>query len=206
MLKIVLFLYVFLFSFNSFALQVKAKKINLELRTIKIAHIQGEIDDISATLFETEVIHTANVPGPRLVVINSPGGHVDSGERMIRVMKAEQSRGVKYVCVIVGDGASMAFNFFTLCDVRLAVKTAHFLFHKIALAKEGIPSHVRLTAQTLRRVADMLDAEDEKYRIGNAFALSLSLSVYDNLAAADIEWNTSELLNNGYLHGVATLD
>lgn len=174
----------------------------VDLSTDKVAHVQGIISPETDLAFELEMLSDFGSLGDRLILINSPGGQVDSGVRMIGLMEAEKARGVRIVCVVTGEASSMAFNLLTHCDVRLASSHAFMVVHKVAIGM--LPPDRRLTAAFLRQVAAYMDELDEPFRQANARAMHLSLKDYDLFADNETAWTAETLLRMGYLDGLVT--
>jgi ATP-dependent protease ClpP protease subunit len=194
----------FLLSLPAHAFYVNAHNGNVDLHTAKVAHVVGEVDRNSTMQFLMELRMTSGIPGDRLIVINSPGGEVRAGERMLRAIDAEKAAGVRIVCLVTGEASSMAFNILTHCDVRLATSDSQMTVHKIALG--GLDgSGERLTAETLRRIAEDMDRADDLFRRSNAVAMHLSLSAYDEYARKETRWSARTLLSQGYLDALVPL-
>lgn len=171
-----------------------------EFKTAKIAHVYGVIDDESAVHFLDEIAATVGIPGDRVILIDSPGGSVSSGNAMIEALENEKATGVHVTCIVTHIAESMAFNLLTHCDTRIADIGALLLFHKIEIGGR-IPG-VRMTARNLRKIAEELDQIDDMFRIPNAKALGMSLEDYDFYADHETVWNASLLLRIGYLNAV----
>lgn len=176
-------------------------KINLI--TAKVAYIEGETNDDTNASFQRDMDRTEGLPGDRLIIIDSPGGYTDAGDKFIERIEREKASKVRVVCFVLSEAHSMAFNILTHCDVRLANSTAEFIVHK--LAGSGLPPGERGTAKNWRRYALHLETMDEPYREANANAMHLSLKVYDLLADEETLWRTTRLLELGYLYSVAHL-
>jgi len=188
------------FSVSSYAESVVSNDVILT--TSKVLHLVGEINPELFYRTTKELALTYSIPGDRLVVINSPGGELNAGQHLIDLMQIEKSKGVRYICVVVGEASSMAFNIFTKsCDVRLSTPDSNFLIHKTALSVVTSEDH-RLTGAELRRIAKKIDEADEPYRQANAFALGMSLKEYDKMADRETTWDVGGLLIRGYLKGI----
>lgn len=173
----------------------------IQVTTEKVAHVLGILDISAQQRFIAEMDDTAYLPGDRLIMINSPGGLSVIGDEMIAAIQAEQARGVRVVCVARHNASSMAFNLFTHCNVRLADAHASFTVHKLAFDRLDGRVDGRLTAKQLRKMADDMDKQDEKYRQANLKAMGLSEKDYDLLANNENVWSAHTLRDKGYLHG-----
>lgn len=196
-------LLIFLSPVSAQALHVRSVEAGIDLTTDKVAHLYDRVDETSAARYTEEIAATTNLPGPRITLINSPGGFQESGDPLIQLMEAEKKRGVKQVCVVMGGASSMAFNFLTHCDVRLAVREARFLVHKVYYSE--LPPGMKFTAANLRYVAKELETVDEPYRQANAKAMHMSLPDYDRAADLETDWTTAQLRAMRYLDGIVKI-
>lgn len=192
-----------LFSITAQAAHVKAK--GLDLTTNKVAYIVGRIEEDTVARFSRQVLSTANIPGDRIVFIDSPGGFSAPGEKMYSYLKLEQEAGNRLVCVVLGSADSMAFNLLTRCDVRLTVYDTTSLVHK--LRYYILPQCVSgCTSKVLQSLARGLDRDDDTYRRANARAMRLSLPAYDKFADGETMWQADELIRRGYYQGYAEVE
>jgi ATP-dependent protease ClpP protease subunit len=170
----------------------------------KISHIERQFDYELLKKFEKEVSNTTKLPGDRVILINSPGGSTDIGQRMVDLINYEKKKGIKIICVVEHYAHSMAFNFLSNCDVRLAVPRSFCVVHKMEW--RGVDQEQsRHTAVFFRRAADYLDRADEPFRQRNAHTMGLSLKEYDYYAENETAWTADSLYVMGYLHGYAKL-
>ncbi len=70
--------------------------------TKKVSHVTGVIDPESAETYFQETTATLDLPGDRVIYIDSLGGRLDAGQNIIDMMGAERAHGVKLVCVWCG--------------------------------------------------------------------------------------------------------
>lgn len=175
---------------------VVSEQAHVSIRTKKVAEISGPIDGWSEYDYESQIRSTQELPGDRVIMINSPGGSVEDGEKMIRLMREEQSHGIKQICVVTQMAHSMAFNLLTQCDVRIMVKSGSSVVHKVRVQLFGV-----YTAARMRDMAIEMDLIDEPYRLSNARAMHLNLDDYDKFADEETEWSAADLMAIGYLNG-----
>ncbi len=89
--------------------------------------LRAEIDDAVADDFDKAFGVAKELKADKiLVVIDSPGGVIDSGWRMIRTMKDST---IPVACVVDGMAASMAGVLLEACPVRMATHESLILFH-----------------------------------------------------------------------------
>lgn len=185
------------------AYHLVSERAHIDITTDKVISLEGEVDSAMEMRYIAQKLATDALPGPRVLLINSPGGYVDSGENIIQILESERAAGTQVICVVTGMASSMAFNLLTHCDVRLSVAKARMVVHKIAVG--GLNPFVRGTAQNLRRIADEMDEIDEKYCVANAAAMHLARADYDKFADLESNWTPEELLSRGYLNDIVTL-
>lgn len=200
-MKLIALFLMLIFAMPCKAANVESPELNIHLDTKKIAHVTDEVDMLSLLKFQAELESTKDIPGDRVILINSPGGSVQAGEEFIAAIRAEQATGTKVVCVGREWVASMAFNILTACDVRLAYPSARLLFHKAALG--SLPEDVRITAKNLKELAKLLDEADEPYCVANSKALGMTREEYDFYADHNTYWTADVLRKLGYLQGFA---
>ncbi len=85
--------------------------------------LRGYVDEESTSRLVDEIIRNEN--DTIFMVIDSGGGSVNDGFKMIDAMKAS---GKKFVCIAV-SAASMAFSIFQTCDVRYVTDHAVLMQH-----------------------------------------------------------------------------
>lgn len=183
-------------------IHIVSEKAGIDVFTDKIVRFYGEVNPNSERTFMEGLLASFRSPGDVVILIDSPGGYVVNGAHMIQGLLAFKPPGVRSVCVVTGEAASMAFNFLSFCDVRLALEGRELLFHKVA-ASGFLP--FRMTEANLKAVADELARLDEPYRKRNAKLLGLSLKQYDLMASMEMALKAETLARMGYLHGIATL-
>jgi len=181
---------------------VSCQAIKYSLSTKKIAYIQGEVGKRLYAAFIQDMDATAELKGDRLIIINSQGGRVDYGKKIIDRINTEKAAGVKVVCIVLNEAHSMAFNILTHCNIRLSQPNALMLVHK---ARLPIDKNEYLTSEMLRQHADELDKDDEPFRQANSKAMGLSLKEYDEYTSKEVMWRAETLLKRGYLHCITKL-
>ena len=112
-------------------LHVVSADAGVDIDTHKVLRLDGEVGPNMLMRTIVTMTLTEHIPGPRIIVINSPGGYVDAGLEIIKRIEAEQAKGVPQVCV-VEHAASMAFDILTHCDIRVAVPEATAMAHVVA--------------------------------------------------------------------------
>ena len=203
-MRFLVLLAAFLFSISANAYHLVSKKANIDLTTDKVIRLVGMVGPETEIAFIAQKLATDMISGPRVILIDSPGGYVDACQRMIDVLESERAAGTQVICVVTQQASSMAFNLLTHCDVRLSVAKTSMVVHKIAIG--GLPMFMRGTSKNLRQIADDMDEMDEKYCVANAAAMHLNRLDYDKFADLESNWTPEELLVRGYMHDIITLE
>lgn len=97
--------------------------------------------------------------GEYTILIDSPGGLVSAGIRVMQTMRLVQARGVTIRCIVTGAAMSMADYILTECDTRYALPTAQILWHPIRIFAMGVltgPDAVKLANQLNRYEAPLV--------------------------------------------------
>lgn len=202
MKRLVAGLLAFLLPLQSFAMTIHG---DLGQRIIpnRVVTIVGVIDEAMTASVSIQLRNSRGQKGPIVVDIESPGGSVDQGRKIISMLEHERAIShAKLVCVVEHAAHSMAFAILTHCDVRLATKDSTMVVHKVALG--GDPG-VRMSAKNLRRLADEMDKDDEAMIEENRAAMHLSRKDYDKYADVERQWTAKELLAMHYLDGIVTV-
>lgn len=103
--------------------------------------------------------------GEYTLLIDSPGGVVSAGLRVMQTMRLVQARGVKIRCIVTGAAYSMADYILTECDTRFALPTATILWHPIRTFLMGVmtgPDAVRLANALNRYEAPLVKRAQER--------------------------------------------
>lgn len=98
---------------------------------------------------------------PRQVtlVIDSYGGYVSSGLRLVTGMQLLKARGISIRCVVTGAAMSMAFGILAQCDSRYALPYSALLWHPIRVRFQGV-----LTTDEAAKLADRLDYYEAQFK------------------------------------------
>ena len=152
-----------------------------ESRMVKLS---GEVNDDSAEDFIRE-LQSVKGKHPVWILINSRGGHIDSGARMENAI--DQAKTIHSVnCVVDGDGLSMAAGIFEECDLKLITPGSSLLFHSgsFSVSDGERFESAQLVAHTLAMFREM-DAR-------NARNLKMPLDAYISWMGAGGAWLTAD--------------
>ncbi len=119
-------------------------------KKVFVVDLKGPVDEQSETrliqsLRVANLLHLDSV----LIVINSPGGRVDS---MQRIVKAIQSSQVPIACVADGEAASAAAIILESCQLRAATPLTLILFHGAATAIQGNEKDIQGALDVIRAI------------------------------------------------------
>lgn len=119
-------------SFNLHSVQIPEgmPKINLEI-TKRVVNLKGVIDfkladEICQKLLDYDSDNNEII----FMFIDTPGGYVDAGQKIIDVMRAISSR---IHGVVVGYCMSMGMHILVECDIRSALTNTEYLIHDVGL-------------------------------------------------------------------------
>jgi ATP-dependent protease ClpP protease subunit len=201
--KCIILLSLALFSHDAYGISLLDKRSNTEIKSDRVVSIRDSIDDQTALKFELEILAGTSKPGDLIVLINSPGGLVTAGKRIIVAIETEKRNGHKVICVVTRHASSMAFNILTHCDSRLALPKSIFMFHPVAVQ---LPRGMdRLTPKVLRELLSEIEKDEEEFRSANIKALNMSPEDYDTFANEETLWRAETLLSRKYLHGIVII-
>lgn len=138
------------------------------------------------------------------LLINSPGGNVNTGMILIDSMRQAKARGVKFRCISTVLSASMAYITLAECDDRYAFSNTLLLWHEISLSVRG--AKVRDLYNTLPPVLELQARVDSDL----IEAMKVSQPFYEKHSKSETMWTASELIdnldNNGFIKLVDRAD
>lgn len=138
-------------------------------RTIEIKDTIRSMKDVEEKILKLSLESS----DPIYLDIDSPGGSVLEGLRVIRAIEKAQYRGVPIICTVDGMAASMAMHILGSCSQRYAYRTSILMWHPASI---GIMA--RVTEEDAHRLATQLKLLthylDEKLRL----SLRLSKETY----------------------------
>jgi len=164
----------------AYGYHVVSPQAHVDITTDKITHID-EITESGTILTIAQLEVTASMPGPRVVLIDSYGGIVEYGKKIVEALRAEKSAShEKVICVVTGHAQSMAFNILSqACDVRLGMLGADYMFHAQFYFMIRSTEERKLNPAFLRELADEIEKDDAPFRDANAKAMHMTLKEYD---------------------------
>jgi ATP-dependent Clp protease protease subunit len=118
----------------------KIKK--MDLSDDRLIVFRGEVDEAlaDATIASLVDYDKTSKTTPIFMVINSPGGDVGDGFRIISAMEATDA---PIHCVVDANAASMAAIIFEYCDKRYVEKHSKLMFHQASLQLRGPLANVK---------------------------------------------------------------
>jgi ATP-dependent protease ClpP protease subunit len=173
--------------------------------TMKIGHHQVTkltfdvgIDPASADKLVAD-IHAAEVAKSEaiLLVLNTPGGYIDAGQR---IMKAITGTKLKVVCLVNGQAASMGYLVLEVCDARLMTENSTLVAHEPFIE---VPEATQLTRATLAEFTVRQAKLADMYALQGALRLKISLPQFRHrIFKRDYMMTTAEALKIGAIDGV----
>lgn len=137
------------------------------------------------------------------MLINSPGGNVNTGMIMIDSMRQAKARGVHFRCLSTVLSASMAYIILAECDERAAFGNTLLLWHEISLSLKS--AKVRDLYNTLPSILELQERVDTDLK---GF-MNVSDEFYQKHSKSETMWTASELvknLNNDFIKIISRAD
>ena len=137
--------------------------------------LNDEVNEESVTPILEGLENAPHKKDDRVVIeINSPGGEVDAGFKLV---KAIERFPAKVVCIVDGEADSMASYIFVACDVRVMTKRSTLMIHQPGMGGQG-------QINDLTNASDMLRASG--YAQAEHYALHMK-----GITAAEIATRTA---------------
>lgn len=132
------------------------------------------------------------------IVIDSPGGSVDTGLALVGMLKAARAQGMSVHCRVDGTAASMAAVILEAgCTTRTMTPGSALLFHEPSIRELGGTEH------DLRRLADKLADVNRRIAILIAPRLGLTARQYEAWVRERDRWmDADESLEKGAVDAV----
>lgn len=145
-------------SFQALAVQPEV----LVLKPESFIRITEDFNDMNAAKFIRDLLTYPS--NDVLVYIDSPGGDVLAGIRMIEVVRAAKAANPKLkITCAVGSAASMAFYFLQLaCDERLVSPTTILMQHQAGVGIQGKLRDINKRLKLYKTLQEWLDEESAK--------------------------------------------
>lgn len=98
----------------------------------------GEVntDSVSRVLMALAQMEAGKAKSVTLV-IDSPGGYVDPGLRLVVALDSLRARGRTVRCIVTGEAMSMAYYLLGACTERLVMARSQLLWHPIRVGFRG---------------------------------------------------------------------
>jgi ATP-dependent Clp protease, protease subunit len=141
---------------------VTPKPIYVTLRPHNHASLVGEVNTKSVN----HVIDEMNlISKPHIwLYLNSPGGNVEDGDKLISYLDYRQQTGTNITC-IAEQAHSMAFHIMQKCQLRLVTPYAKMMQHQISLGLYGELAKVNSYLRMINKISERLNSEAAE-RIG----------------------------------------
>ena len=131
---------------------------------IGIIHISGGISEDVAKAALKLTPQAAKDKEWIVIVINSPGGSVDAGMEIIKMI---ESLPVKSVCVVEGEAASMGGRISQACTYRIITKRSSMMIHEEMWTRkieDGQPTDYQNVADAIE-LSIKMECEQLAYRM-----------------------------------------
>ena len=117
---------IFLYS----VIAVTIQPISVILTPSNHVSIKGRIDRYMASQFVSKInnINTTNI----YIYIDSPGGDVDSGQKILQYIQFKKDTNKTIMCV-AWEAHSMAFNIFQSCNYRYVLPDSKLMQHQMSM-------------------------------------------------------------------------
>jgi ATP-dependent Clp protease, protease subunit len=148
-----------LFTVNTLAID---KPVLIKLRPNNHVSLIGEVNTVSVNnvIDRMNIISKSNI----WFYINSPGGFVEDGDKLISYMDYRQNSGTNITC-IVETAHSMAFHIVQRCHLRLVTPSAKMMQHQISFGIQGELTKINSYTQMINSISERLSREAAE-RIG----------------------------------------
>lgn len=137
--------------------------------------IVNEISDSTATKFIKD-IHKIT-PSDIYIYINSPGGSVSSGERIIQSMIYKKHQNHTLLC-IAESALSMAFHIYQNCDVRIVLPNSIIMQHQMSLEVSG-------SLESINNYLTIINNINNKLIVSESNRIGITPDEYKNRIVSD---------------------
>ncbi len=172
------------------------KKIrNLEIDLSRTINLEGPISFNAIEASIQLAILNQQSSEPITILLNSPGGSVIAGARLISAMQASKAK-VNTVCLSMC--ASMAFMIHQYGHERLALDRAILMSHPASVGYQGDVDRIMSFIGTIQRYTNKLEAEVSK-RIG------ISFDEYKKKSSIEYWVDSEDALRDNVVDGLVNL-
>lgn len=131
-----------------------------------------------------------------IVIIDSPGGSLDAGMRMVRDMQGlSKTTGLETTCIIANVAASMAAIFSIFCHKTLIIPEGLLMFHRATYSVEGNPEEVQERVRFMTNYLNLIDRQI-------AAQMGVSLAFYKAIAEHEAWMTGEEAQRLGYVDAI----
>lgn len=160
------------------------------LTTTNHIALRGTVNKHMADTFARQML--ARTVLPRYIFIDSPGGSVDDGLAMLRVMDTIASANVSCIAI---QAMSMAFALFQRCADRIVLPTSSLMQHKMYISSDEDGRGLTGTLSEIRDYVEHLQVQE-----------ALLLEMQSQRIGVSAEWFANRTHSEWWLVGQAAVD
>ncbi len=123
------------------------------------------------------------------VVINSPGGSVQAGLGIVKMITEGQAKGKTFICYVPTDAESMAMYILGYCNKRYVMNYARLMWHPMAI-------NGRITSDEMIANAAAMFALDMALSAKLCSQLGMDAEAFFEARAAEKVWAGKDLLEH----------
>lgn len=174
----------------------KSPYTQIQLDTTRTTSLKGVVygTTVDKVLADFRAFEKADSTKPIYFIINSPGGSVPDGNRVILAMKALKS---PVVCIIDEMAYSMGSGIAMQCPKLYATEYSDAMFHEVQYRVGGFESQVNSRVKHAQDICHELHA-------ANAARLNLKYSDYRARIVSELWLTPLQLYGMGALDGILT--
>lgn len=196
-MKINTLIFIFHLLFNSllpsYAIDVDKNKNNnkkLDLITLNRDNHISILGTIEKTSVDKAILDLNEIrQDSYYVFINSPGGYVEEGERLVTHMTYLQESGKTLNC-IAENAHSMAFYIFQNCNYRYILPSSKVMQHQITVPISGQLANIQNYIQMIQKMSHRMN-------LFTAQRIGISLEQFNKLVSTDWWLYGQEIIDKG---------
>jgi len=188
-MKILLSAMIMMVSMTAFAKPMSEynEEKTIVIKPSETGYVKGVITSQSSKKIIRYLNERRDAKKNAFLVIDSNGGSVVAGLRILRAMDEVKSETTRVHCAVKGHAISMAFAILSNCDVKVADPHSVLMFHNVRLFLQFYV----LRAVDAKRLFENLERFDTHLAALIAPVLGIDLKKYKKLADDEILYSTT---------------